>query len=366
MGKFAGGPAKGTRGQQVSGPLSVAARDRKHANTGLRITDEGGIIQPPNTLSLNYYPASFPAASAGTPTNGMCQALCRMLAPLIAQDILTNSTILRLVHRQLLDGNPFLDAMGNLASTTVNGRTENLSTFSYYSETVPVDVVLANDTLMRDVANRLACQLANRVDADIAGLYPFATAPVGTGAVALTDATIRTAIGAIGNTGEPLLLFAHPYNFGLNHGFSLAQNPFAEPIVWSGMSNGPGTISYGSSVTARDPGCYIIPCSQVVRNNTPVANTNHNFMITPSAVSVLFGLVADMNGSPSIDANFRPITNIVNAQACAAFENVAVTVFCVNTGSGAQTIYASILYGLNLPYGAVAAPSVMRFQEIRS
>ena len=116
------------------------------------------------------------------------------------------------------------------------------------------------------------------------------------------------------------------------------------------MSTGTNTVADGDTPSASNLGCYIVPCSQIFRNNSPVSSTTHNLMITPSALGFASALETDINVNTGAGAT---------AQANAVFENVAVSVWCANTGSGAQAIYVSMLYG-----GAIL--NAAKVNEVRS
>jgi len=349
MPQIAGGPpAKPGRGTKHKGPLYIKGAGINHASQDVRITDEDGVIQPPNTLSLNYYPNEvLPAATAGTPSTVQVQALCKALAALIPQETLNNSTALRLVYRY------FYPAQGGSSSGTdftanplpavlpgqaASGMSAVIgpavgSNFTRYtiSETVPVDVLLNNQTLLRDLACRLGSQLAGFLDVSLAGSGFGVSTTVGTGNTALTNSTIASAVAAMPVTGEPYLLFAHPQNFSLGHQFTLNGSPLAEAFSWTPVT-GIQSLAFNGSPTPSNAGCYIVPCSGVTRLST----TNYNLMCTPSGLQIAFALDRDINVVLASGAQ-------ANAQANGVFENIAVSVWCRNSGSGAQTIYASIV-----------------------
>src|SRR5580658_7679073 len=164
------------------------------------------------------YGTSLPLAASGTPTIAQCTALVNALAPLVAQYTLDASIALRCVYKAvgaaaLFGGTVHVTPTGGL-STSSSGNTSigSASTLSA-TEAVPVDVVIATPALIRELAWRLAFQLASSADSAVLNLYAsfVSNVPVGTGGTGyLTTTNLGSIITALTGLGEPIVLVIHP------------------------------------------------------------------------------------------------------------------------------------------------------------
>jgi hypothetical protein len=281
------------------------------------------------------------------------QALCTALAPLAAEALARWSVFLTRICL-MPQQEPAL-GYSSLAATydyTFAGPTTvavSPSQRTTYSETVPVDLTVANPTLTADLANRMGAQLAVALDALLVNLATgsFTTNTAqGTAATELTETVMAAAIALLANTGEPIFFAVHPAQLGLAitslSTFPTSLSPFP-PSVWAGAANG-GTannveiLANGASPTASLQGVWVLPCGTVrLSGGAPGTGTEHNLMFTPSAFAGVFEIETNINNTNT--------TPIANCSAVGHFGNVTVTVWALNSASGTQTIYCSVVFG---------------------
>jgi hypothetical protein len=341
---YPGGPAGQGPGTNLRGPIYVSPyQGRKLADVA--VADEFGVLRASSVLNDNYYPLSaYPAASAGTPQTVQCQTLCRLLAKRVAQQSVCRSTAHRFAFRALIGSVTYGGGVFSPASAgPFNGVNLALSNILIASETVPVDVVLDNPSLIAALADRLGSTLAFGLDAELLAQYPsFISNPIqGTAGTALTDAVIRAAIAQIGATGEPIILCVSPRQYQASNfdtsGSGDSSSLLRDGAPWIDVASAPAVIAGGASPAPQPLGCTIVP-SPAVPTTGSTPTTTHNFMFTPSAIGLVSGQMADVNEVLA--------AGTANAQVTASFQNLAISVFVNNTGAGNQTVYAAALFGV--------------------
>lgn len=320
-------PAGGTT---LSGPVNMLMADGSY----MPLFDAQGLLQAPQMPMLAY--SKPPGATAGTPTNTQVQALCQLLAPLVAEQVVKQSAMLSRIT--VLPQQSPATGYSSLAATYTytfgaTSVTNTVNTRRIYGEKVPVDLVLANQTLIADMAARLGGSLAQGVDVDTLALWSSFTANAaqGTSATPFTSANVAAAVNLVKNTGEPIFVAClqsqhGPANFGAT-GIGLLNDTLA-PITAATLAN-------GASPSAPLQGVWLLPTPSV--GQTGGGPTTHNIVFTPSAIAFTCEVETNINNTNT--------TAIANAQSTGSFGNITVSVWALNTASGVQTIYCSIAYG---------------------
>jgi hypothetical protein len=335
-------------GTAITGPLTLIGSDGGYTKA---IDSFGAVVAPQQPL-VQY--AKPPGVSAAVPSNPMVQQLCTMLAPLAAAALMKNSVMLSricLMPQQVPASGLGYSSLAATYTYTFGSTTVSVapSTRYTYSETLPVDLTISSPTLVADLANRMGAQLGNVADAALANLSltAFTTnAAQGTAATELTETVMAAAIALLPNTGEPIFLAVHPAQLGLaiTSASVLPSNlaPLA-PSMWSGQlgtgTTGLGeTLANGASPTANLQGVWVIPCAGIrVSGGAPGTGTEHNVMFTPSAYAACFEVETNINNTNT--------TPIANCSATGSFGNCTVTVWALNSASGSQAIYCSMVFG---------------------
>ncbi|HTB10945.1 MAG TPA: hypothetical protein VK752_05215 [Bryobacteraceae bacterium] len=333
-------------GETISGPLTMLNPDGGYS----KLFDGQGVLVAPQAPLVQY--SKPPGVSAATPSNGMVQQLCTMLAPLAAEALMKNSAFLSRIC--LMPQVPPVSGLGysslaasykyTFGSTAV---TVSPTTRNTYSETLPVDLTISNPTLVADLANRMGAQLAGVADIQLAtlGKTGFTTnAAQGTAATLITNTVMQAALALVANTGEPVFLALAALEIGLVTANTTAptgptsDNCSTLPVVpyAYGGGNTEETLANGATPTPSTQGVWIIPCSQIGITGTGT-QTLYNLMFTPSALAAVFEIETNINNTNT--------TPIANCSAVGAYGNCTVTVWALNTASGVQTIYCSMVLG---------------------
>lgn len=327
------GPAGSFPGTTIKGGLNV--RTPNPFNDSVRVIDEWGNIRTPDILATEFYPKSLPAAPGGKPTYAQCQLLVAKIAATLAQRTVRSSAILRYIYRGLFQGNL------QTASVTLGGASLSGLTTPTYSESVPVDVLLNNSTLIDNLASRLASQIAVSIDTVLLSLYvEFSTnSAVGTAGTALTTTVLNSAVADLQAANEPIFIAIHPLELGWSAAADFGAGLPVSPIPYGVGTNGAtvtGSNTWADVMAAAgetantQPAAWLIPTPLVSQTGSGPATT-HNLAFTPSALGVGAIQVPEVNDG-------------INAQKTSIFENFALTVFINNTGSGNQAVYAGVAY----------------------
>ena len=331
-------------GVALSGPISVLQRD----NSFVKVFDENGISREPQSPQVRY--AKPPITSAAAPSLSMVQQLCTMLAPAVAEALMKSSAFLGRIC--LMPQVPPVSGLGysSLAASYkytfgATAVTVSPTTRNTYSETLPVDITISNSSLVGDLAFRMGANLAAAADTAILGvgsLDGFTTnASVGTGAVPITSTVLNAAVALMPNTGEPIFLVGYcpnGYNVGAVPEIVSAPVP-PYPISLAAIE----TLANGASPTANLQGVWGVPSPFcVTTGSAPV--TRHNVMFTPSAWAAVFEIETVINNTNT--------TAIANCSSVGSFGNATVTVWALQTATGTQTIYASMVLGFAVAINA--------------
>jgi hypothetical protein len=346
------GPAGSFPGTTIRGGLNI--RTPLPDNQHVRLFDEWGNAKFANDdMPSLYYPApkfnlsagvgSLPV-SAGAPTYAMCQALVSRLATTLAADVLKQSTVVRRVYRQTVSiSSPAATPAYNVTNqASANQQLGFPGSALVFSENVPVDILLANDPLIKDLSLRLGCQIAASLDSTLLSVYPMVTNTVGTGGTPLTSTVINAAIADIGFTEEPIFIAVHPTQSGFGNFQGLLT---IDAFLFNYLgSNWDGSVT-SLPDAATQPEAWIVPTAVVPQTGSaPV--TTHNLAFTPSSIGLIAGQWPETNDG-------------VNAQAFSVNEQFAAMVWIQNTGSGMQTVYAAV----TVAYGAL---NTARMVQVKS
>lgn len=303
-----------------------------------KIFDGQGVMVAPQAPLVQY--AKPPVTSAATPTNGMVQQLCTMLAPLAAEALMKNSVMLSRIC--LMPQVPPVSGLGysSLAASYkytfgATAVTVSPATRNTYSETLPVDITMFNSTLVADLANRMGANLGAAADTQLLALWASFTtnAAAGTAATPLTSTVLNSAVVDLANTGEPIflaLLAGAGYITPATPKISVQVPPYLIQLAAQ------ETLANGSSPTANLQGVWAVPCQNVAQTGSGTVTT-HNLMFTPSAFAAVFEIETVINNTNT--------TAIANCSAVGSFGNATLTVWALQTATGAQTIYCSMVLG---------------------
>jgi len=196
------------------------------------------------------------------------------LAPLVAQYTLDASIALRCVYKvvgaaALFGGTVYITppAVFRLPRRAI--RPSAARALWSATEAVPVDVVIATPALIRELAWRLAFQLATSADSAILNVYAnFSTnVPVGTGGTGyLTTTNLGSIITTLTGLGEPIVLVIHP-----------------NTLIGSLYTVASSAVKVPSLIQGRYESLRVLTSDQVKQTgSTPVIT--HNFAFTPSAI----------------------------------------------------------------------------------
>jgi len=315
---------------------------------GLKGSLKGAQPVWPGLVPTNWYPQNLPAATNGTPTNADCQNLLNALAPLVARLTIQQSLMLGLVYRTVQPG---VVPSGDGSTFTVNGATATgiSSQFDRANapcESVAVDVVNKNPSLLFDLAIRLATQTAIQIDQTLLGnLYSgFSNAAVGTAQTTPTGSTLASAVTALaGTAGEPLFGVFAPgvLSAAATAGDATVEPPLGSPgrALCSLWTTGIGTSSVR---LVRLFSSVFVPVTGVA------TQTQHNQLFTPSAMAYA---TTDLGTTLGYQAgvSYTPPTGVIlTATSTHNDPETATPQLCLqlvigNTGAGAQAVYVNYL-----------------------
>ena len=329
-------------GETITGPLNMLVpADNSYAAA----IDEYGVVAG-QTLPYVYYTKPM-GATAGTPSTAQVTALCKNLASIVAREIARQSQVLSRVtllpQQYPSTGYSSQAAVYNytFGSTAV---ALTASTRVTASDVAAVDLVLGNPTLTAEMARRLASTLTARIDSDVIGLWSqFTTnAAPGTGGSANPITALGTGLALLTITGEPLYYFCIQSQMGLTNAgvdsVGVVNAGIYELASANSMANGSApTPSTGG------PNVWLIPSPRVATTGSGTI-TAHNLLIMPSAIGFVFEVETNANNTCS--------TPNENCLGTANFGNIGVSVWALNSGSGVQTIYASVAYGAGVGINA--------------
>jgi len=273
------------------------------------------------------YGTSLPAAASGTPTIAQCTALVNALAPLVAQYTLDASIALRCVYKAvgatgLFGGTVYVTPTGGLSTSSAGNTSIGSASTLSATEAVPVDVVIATPALIRELAWRLAFQLASSADSAIVGvLYAsfVSNVPVGTGGNGyLTTTNLGSIITTLTGLGEPIFLVIHP-----------------TCLVGSLYTVASYLVKTPSLIQGRYESLRVLVSDQVATTgSTPVVT--HNLAFTPSAIGFASEIQATTN-----DTTHAQTVGTYTPSIDGASPQLSVRIAITNSGSGNQTVTAS-------------------------
>jgi hypothetical protein len=288
-----------------------------------------------------------PGTTLATPSNLQVQGLCSALAPLAAEALAKYSAYLTRIclmpQQEPASGYSSLGASYTYVFAGPTTVTLSPATRNTFCEQVPVDLTVANPTLIADLANRMGAGLAPALDNAISSHWAsFSTNTAqGTAATPITSTVLNAAIALLANTGEPIFLAAM-----CGSGYIIGAAPqVAQAGVppYAALLSSTETLANGASPTANLQNVWVVPTPSIVATGTsPI--TEHNLLFTPSAFAGVFEIETNINNTNT--------TPIANCSAVGHFGNVTVTVWALNSASGVQTIYCSCVFGSGMALNA--------------
>ncbi|HXC75720.1 MAG TPA: capsid cement protein, partial [Candidatus Acidoferrum sp.] len=283
------------------------------------------------------YGTARPLAASGTPTIAQCTTLVNALAPLVAQYTLDASIVLRCVYKAtgaagLFGGTVYVTPTGALSATSSGNTSIGSASTLSATEAVPVDVVIATPALIRELAWRLAFQLASSLDGKILNLYAsfITNAPIGTGGQGnLTTTNLGSIITLLTGLGEPIFVVIHP-----------------ETLVGSLYTVASSAVIAPSLIQGRYNSLRVLVSDQVkTTGSSPVVW--HGIAFTPSAIGFGSEVQAPTNDSTHAQTVGTYTPSLDGAQA-----QLSVLLAITNNGSGNQTVTASCIAATGILTGA--------------
>ncbi len=271
--------------------------------------------------------------SAGTPTIEHCKTVVEGVAASLAERILRHSAVLQIATRQT-----YVGALTGNENVPMNGAEVDINVFRSYTEAHPVDKIAASVALMDRLADRIATQFAAKADFDLLSLYNTFTThgTAGTGGVALTDAThIVTQAAKLKALGEPIFAILDPLSFATDSVLAdicseaLQSDSTARIDLTHAMVSATGT----PTATVFNIQQWTPVLSRQVSKTGVSPITIHNLVACPSALCFASGVQ-------------QPGTSGSTVGAVSTHQGVSARVYITNTGSGNQTIIATMFYGV--------------------